>query len=614
MTGLPAGLAARAGISYDAARIFPWGVFWVEGRAGGRDVLVRWTPRHGSQDITPAGMSVASRVHEYGGGAWTAADGTVWFCNAADQRLYRLTAGGAVPVTPAPPRPGAIRYADMRADPAGRHLWSVRERHEPGGVVNDLVRIPAETADAPRAVASGWDFYAFPRPSPDGRRLAWTCWNAPLMPWDGTFLHVADIGPEGNLGEPVLVAGGPAESVFQPEWSPGGVLHFVSDRSGWWGLYAWRDGQAVPVLACEAELGVAQWELGYAAYAFLGRDRIAVIGQRGSRQSLEIIEQGRARQLDLPYTSIKPYLSAHGSQVALIASNPAAAPSVVVADADRGTVRTLAGAAPFSDPEPLSQPEPFSFATTDGARIHGLFYPPRDPARAMPPLIVKAHPGPAASALMRLEWHTQYLTSRGFAVAEIDYRGSTGYGRAFRNALRGEWGVRDVQDCADAAAHLAALGRADPRRIAIWGASAGGYTALRALIRAQAFAACVARSPVIDPLTWRGTAPKFQAHHAGSLIGPWPAAADTYQSRSVLANAGAITHPVLLLHGEQDPVTPVSQSRALARALGNRGQLVVFPDEGHTLRSPEAQRRALETELAFLAAALHVSASSPPQR
>ena len=614
MTGFPAGLAAQPGPSYDAVRILPDGVFWVQGRADGHDVLVRWSPQHGGQDVTPAGMSVASGVHEYGGGAWTAAGGMVWFCNAADQRLYRATRGGAVPVTPAPPRPGAIRYADMRLDPGGRHLWSVRERHEPGTVVNDLVRIPAGTGDAPRSVASGWDFYAFPRPRPDGRRLAWTCWNAPLMPGDGTFLYVADIGPQGSPGEPVLVAGGPGESVFQPEWSPGGVLHFVSDRGGWWGLYAWRDGQVVPVLACEAELGVAQWELGYATYAFLGHDRIAVIAQRGSRQWLEIIEHGRARQLDLPCASIKPYLSADGSQVVLIASSPAATPSVVVADVDRGTARKLAGTAPLSEPESLSSPEPFGFVNRDGTGIDGLYYPPRRPARVPPPLIVKAHPGPTANAAMRLDWHTQYLASHGFAVAEVDYRGSTGYGRAFRNALRGGWGERDVQDCADAAGHLAAHGKADPRRTAIWGASAGGYTALRALIRTKTFAACVARSPVIDPLTWRGTAPKFQAHHADSLIGPWPEAAAAYQARSVLANAEAITRPVLLLHGERDSITPVTQSRALASALGDRGQLVVFPDEGHTLRTPQAQQQAMETELAFLSAALRDTASFPPGR
>jgi len=591
----------RAGrTSYDAVRICAPDVFWIEGRTDGRDVLVRWTAEHDSQDITPDGFSVASYVHGYGGGAWAAVGGTVWFCNAEDQRIYRTAARGVTPVTAPPRKPGAVRYADLRIDPSRRRLWCVREGHGADGVVNDLVSIPAADGSPPRSVASGWDFYAFPRPSPDGRWLAWTCWNAPLMPWDGTFLQVAEIGPNGDLGAPVPVAGGPGESVFQPEWSPGGVLHFTSDRGGWWNLYAWQGGAAVPVLTMEAELGVAQWEFGYSTYAFVGADRVAVIAQRGSRESLEILHQGRPRRVELPYTSIKPYLSANGNQVALIASSPVQAPSVVVVDVDGGTAHPIAGARGLVDPRSLSQPEPFAFTTRDGAEVHGLFYPPSASAGTLPPLIVKAHPGPTANVQMRLDWHTQYLTSHGFAVAEIDYRGSTGYGRAFRNALRGQWGERDPRDCADAAEHLFSADQADPQRTAIWGASAGGYTALRALVRTTTFAACVARSPITDPRTWRDAAPKFQAHHADALIGPWPEATDTYRARSVLDNADKINRPVLLLHGGQDSITPAAQSRALAKALGDRARLAVFPGEGHTLCSPQAQRRAVELELDFL--------------
>jgi dipeptidyl aminopeptidase/acylaminoacyl peptidase len=604
VTGLPADLIARASTSYDAVRICGDTLFWVEGRTNGGDVLIRWTQQDGEQAITPRGFSVASYVHEYGGGAWAATQEAVWFCNADDQRLYRTTSTGTIPVDPPPPHPGTIRYADLRMDPGGRHLWAVRERHEPGRVINDLVAIPATTAAEPRTAASGWDFYAFPRPSPDGRRLAWTCWNAPLMPWDGTWLFAADVSAGGDLGEPVLVAGGADESVFQPEWSPAGVLHFASDRGGLWGLYKWQDADVVPVAVPEAELGVAQWEFGYSTYAFLDSGQIAVIAQRGSRQSLEIAGQGRLRPVDLPYTSIKPYLSAHGSNVAMIASSPAQAPAVVLVDADRHTSQQIAGPDPLADSGSLSQPDPFVFTSRDGAAIHGLYYPPQHPRRIPPPLVVKAHPGPTANVQLRLDWHTQYLTSHGFAVAEIDYRGSTGYGRDFRNALRSAWGERDALDCADSAEYLATLGRADPQRTAIWGASAGGYTALRALIRTPVFAAGIARSPVIDPQTWRDAAPKFQAHHADGLIGPWPEAAPTFWARSVLHNADAISRPVLLLHGDQDTITPVAESRALARALGDRCQLAVFPGEGHTLRSPNVQRRALEMETGFLAAVL----------
>lgn len=250
----------------------------------------------------------------------------------------------------------------------------------------------------------------------------------------------------------------------------------------------------------------------------------------------------------------------------------------------------------------MSEPEPFSFTARDGLRIHGLFYRPRQRSDGPPPLVVKAHPGPTANVAMRVDWHTQYLVSHGFAVAEIDYRGSTGYGRAFRNSLQGAWGHSDALDCADAAQHLASLGRADPQRTAIWGASAGGYTALRALILTDVFAGGIARSPVIDPRTWRQTAPKFQAHHCDELIGAWPEAAALYHARSVLENAQTITCPVLIIHGGADPVTPVDESRALAEALGERAQLVILPGEGHTWRSESAMTRTLTRELGFLRA------------
>jgi dipeptidyl aminopeptidase/acylaminoacyl peptidase len=605
VSGLRADRVAQASTSYDAARIRPDGVFWVEGRPDSVDVLVRWTHEHGSQDLTPEGFSVASYVHEYGGGAWAAADGVVWFCNAEDQRVYRVAAGEVRPVSPAGAVPGAIRYADLTVHPGGGWLWAVRERHEPDQVVNELVRMSAAPGAAPVVVASGWDFYSFPRPSPDGRWLAWTCWNAPQMPWDGTWLHVARVDAGGSLSEPVLVAGGNGESVFQPEWSPDGVLHFVSDRNGWWNLYAWPGSQTIPVLACEAELGVAQWEFGYSTFAFVDAGRIAVVVQRGAQQSLEIIQQGQARSIDLPYTSIKPYLSAYGGHVAMIGSNPAEAPAVVTVDIANHEICQVASIQPAAEPRSLSGPEPFSFTARDGLTIHGLYYRPRQQADGPPPpppLVVKAHPGPTANVPMRLDWHTQYLVSHGFAVAEIDYRGSIGYGRAFRNSLRGAWGNNDALDCTDAAAHLASLGKADPSRTAIWGASAGGYTALRALILTDVFVGGIARSPVIDPRTWRQTAPKFQAHYCDSLIGPWPEAAALYHARSVLENAQAITRPVLLIHGDADPVTPICESRTLAEALGDRAQLVVLTGEGHTWRSEGAVARTLMLELDFLRA------------
>ncbi|GAA2096263.1 S9 family peptidase [Actinomadura alba] len=602
MTGIPAELVARVSTTYDAVQMIGDTVFWIESRPDGRDVLVQRAPDQGVREAVPADMDVASYVHEYGGGAYLTAGDSVWFCNADDQRIYRLTAEAKpVPVTAEPDSPGTHRYADLRLTPDRSLLICVRERHEVGGVVNELVAIPADGQGTVRTIASGWDFYSFPRPSPDGRWLAWTCWNAPSMPWDATWLFIAELSADGRLGGPTLIAGGSEESIFQPEWSRDGTLHFVSDRSGWWNLYAWRHGEVTPVLLQDAELGVAQWELGYSTYAFLDRDRVAVIAQRGGRQQLEVLEDGAVRSMDLPYTSIKPYLSGHGSKVAMIASSPTQSPAVVLVDVDSGQVEPLAVTDPGVPPRQISIPEPFTFSTRDGQHAYGLYYPPTEPSGTeAPPLIVKAHPGPTANFPQRLDWHTQYFTSRGFAVAEIDYRGSTGYGRSYRQALQGQWGIFDALDCADAAAYLTATGRADPDRLVIWGASAGGYTALRSLILTDVFVAGIARCPVIDPATWRDAAPKFQAHHADELIGPWPADEAIYRERSALRHANRISRPTLVLHGEDDPVTPVHESRTFAKALGSRAGLLTFRGEGHVLRSPAAVEHAVQAELAFV--------------
>ncbi|MVZ99052.1 prolyl oligopeptidase family serine peptidase [Actinomadura sp. LD22] len=592
MIPIPADQVAEATTALDAVQVLRGGavVYWLEGRPDGHDVLVRWTPEDGARDVLPPGTDVASYVHEYGGGAYYATDTEVWFCYASDQRIYRTTDHKPVPVTSAT----GARYTDMR--PGATGLWTVRERHEGDRVVNDLAWIPA--SGSPRTAASGWDFYSFPRPSPDGRWLAWTCWNAPTMPWDGTTLYIAEIlDDSGTLSTPQRIAGGPDESVFQPEWSPDGVLHFISDRTGWWNLYRWTGDRVEPVLQRHAELGVAQWEFGYSTYTFLD-DAIAVLVQQGGTQTIELLRDGKTSVLDLPYTSIKPYLSGSATTIAAIASNPQQPPQIVLIDAATGHHQPLT--TPATHTHPATTPEPFSFPTRDGNTAHGLYHSP-PAAGGPPPLIVKAHPGPTANTPLRLDWHTQYFTSRGYAVAEIDYRGSTGYGRAYRQALHSQWGLLDAHDCADAATHLAATGRADPDRTVIWGASAGGYTALRALATTDTFTAAIAHCPVIDPATWRDAAPKFQAHHADTLIGPWPDTAPTYEERSLLHHPEDITRPVLILHGDNDPITPPAQSRALAAALGAQARLLTFPGEGHVLRSPESIKQALTAEENFLA-------------
>lgn len=597
---------AQASVTFDAVQMDGAAVYWIEGRSEG-DVLVSWTSAGGSKDVLPEGTHVASCVHEYGGGAYLATDQGIWFSRADDQRIWRTTSNGVTPVTATR---GQHRYADMRITRDGL-LVCVRERREPGRVVNELVALPAMSCTEPYVIASGWDFYSFPRPSPDGRRLAWTTWNHPLMPWDGTWLWIADVRPDGRLSEPSHVAGGPDESVFQPEWSPDGVLHFVSDRHGWWNLYAYTGAAVEPVLLGETEMGVAQWELGYATYAFLSHGRIAVLLQDGPSQTMAVWHAGprRLEPLTLPYMSMKPYVATDGEQIAVVAAAPDRAPRVALIDPLTRDVRELGEGTASIDRRWISMPERVGFATRDGSAAHGVFYPPhnpdaRPPHDLPPPLIVRPHPGPTANAALRLDPSTQFFTSRGFAVLDVDYRGSTGYGRAYRCALRGRWGLLDVTDCVDAVSHLAEAGRIDPARMAVSGASAGGYTALRALATTDIFVAGVARSAVIEPALWRAVAPKFQAHYCEMLIGAWPEAEDLYAERSVLQHASAITTPVLLIHGDNDPVTPLQQARDLADRLGRRGSLLVLLGEAHRIRRPANISHALHAELAQYRGAL----------
>ncbi|GAA0835038.1 S9 family peptidase [Streptosporangium amethystogenes subsp. fukuiense] len=573
MSPIPAEVVACATVLYDAVQAVGEAVYWIEGRPDG-DVLVRWTAAEGRQDVLPEGFHVASYVHEYGGGAYLATERDLWFCNADDQRVYHVRDGGhPVPVTSA--SSGTWRYADLRLLPGTGELVCVRERHEETGVHNELVVLSAE----PSIIASGEDFYMSPEPSPDGKRLAWVSWNAPLMPWDGSRLWLADIGPDGVLTGTRLVAGGDEESVCQPRWSDDGVLHFVSDRSGWWNLYAWRDGHAEPVITGEFEVAAAPWEFGYRTYVFQGDQVIAVV-QQGPLHSLVVRRSGGdLERLALPYTSIKPYLATADEKVTFIGSSPTRLPTVVLAETS-GAVHELTPVDVTLDQASLVRPEPFTFGTRDGGEAYGLYYLPSGGSDEPPPLLVRAHPGPTANWPLRLDLHAQYFTSRGFAVADVDYRGSTGYGRAYRLGLHHRWGMVDATDCADAARHLVSAGQADPGRVAIWGASAGGYTVLRALAITDVFAVGIARSAVVDLESWSRAAPKFQAHHAELLRGEFSGGSEA-----------AIQRSLLLIHGDEDRVTPLEQARSL------NARLVVIPGAGHTLRRPADVRHVLRVEL-----------------
>ncbi|WP_433246133.1 S9 family peptidase [Streptosporangium sp. CA-135522] len=592
MSPISAELVARATVSYDAVQTVGETVYWIEGRPDG-DVLMRWTPSGGPQDALPEGFHVTSYVHEYGGGAYLAIEWDIWFCNAADQRIYRASDGRPpVPVTPSPVQPGVLRYADLRLLPGTDKLICVRERHEgDGSVHNELVMLPVDGSAEPKVIVSGDDFYMSPEPSPDGRRLAWVSWNAPLMPWDGTWLWVADIQADGTLTGRRLVAGGEEESVCQPRWSPDGVLHLVSDRSGWWNLYAWRDDRLDPVITGEFEVAAAPWEFGYRTYAFRDTQIVAVVQQGPRHRLVARHSDGSLEPLALPYTSIKPYLAMAGRKLAFIGSSPAKLPTVVLADPD-GSVQELTDNDFGIDPTSFAQPERFTFPTRDGGEAYGLYYPPFEESDQPPPLLVRAHPGPTTNWPMRLDLHAQFFAGHGFAVADVDYRGSTGYGRAYRLGLRGRWGAADATDCADAALHLTSVGRADPERTAIWGASAGGYTVLRALATTDVFAAGIARSAVVDLTTWSSAAPKFQAHHAELL--------DSDHHHDADESKVGIRRPLLLIHGDEDCITSISQVRSLAQRFSHGSQLIIISGAGHVLRRHSDIQHVLFTELGYI--------------
>lgn len=597
--------AAAAAAPVDEVGFANGELLWLEGQ-GGRTALVGWSEVRGRREISPPGADVGSDVYGYGGGAWAAGGGSVWFCDQRDGRIWCIVPGRSpVPVSRSDEGPVRSRYADLYVTAGGGQVVCIRERGENRETTTDIVSVGSD--GRPRVLATGADFHVHPRLDRTGHRLSWVTWSDPLLPWDGTWLWTADVRKPSQ--PPVLVAGGTEESVLQPAWGPDGGLYFLSDRSGWWNLYRWHAGRVGPVVTAEAEMAAAPWQLGYATYAFLPAGRIAVLLQNGPSCRLAVWEPGAGRPQDvpLPYTSIKPYLTAHGHQVALIGSNPAQVPTVAIVDTTTGAVREITTPPPLADARYLSVPESIELPTRDGRAAHGLFYPPTNPdvtppVSGRPPLIIRPHPGPTAGITERLDPAVQFFTSHGIAVLDLDYRGSTGYGRAYRQVLNGRWGILDVTDSVDAADHLAATGRTDAARVAISGASAGGYTALRALATTTRFAAGTARAAIADPATWRAAVPRFQRHHTTDLIGPWPQAAPTYRERSALHDAHRITAPVLLVHGDHDDVAPVAAVQDLAgqlREAGIRCTLLLQPGEGHPPRSPAAVAAALDAELAL---------------
>jgi dipeptidyl aminopeptidase/acylaminoacyl peptidase len=584
--------------------------YWLESRPreGGRYVVVGGPP---AQELTPAPFNVRTRVHEYGGGAFAVADGTIYFCNWTDQRIYRQRSGGQPEPLTAPGRGGELRYADLGVDRARDRIVCViedhtREGHEP---TNALAAVSLRDG-AVTVLSQGRDFYSSPALSADGARFAWQSWDHPNMPWDGCELWVADVAPDGSLASPRRVAGGWTESVFQPEWSPEGVLHFVSDRTGWWNLYRLVEGRAEPVLQIEAELGQPQWSFGTKTYGFAGDEIVLFYNQGGVSHVARLDPRaGRPTPIETGRSSLHDLRVGPGF-VVLVGGSPTEPNAIFSVDLADGALTVLGRASDLRiDPGHVSLPRPIEFPTAGGLTAHAFFYRPanRDyqaPHGESPPLLVISHGGPTGATDTVFDPSIQYWTSRGFAVLDVNYGGSTGYGRAYRQRLNGRWGIVDVDDCVNGARYLVERNEVDPDRLAIRGGSAGGYTTLAALAFRDLFKAGASYYGVSDLEALAKETHKFESRYLDSLIGPYPERRDLYVERSPVHHAGRLNCPVIFFQGLEDKVVPPDQAERMVEALRRKGVMVdyiPFEGEQHGFRKAENIQRSLEAELAFYA-------------
>ena len=588
-------------------------IYWIEQRPteGGRYVVVRRTPEGEIADVTPAGFNARTRVHEYGGGAYCVVDGTVYFSNDRDQRLYRQTQGGTpAPITPA----GDIRYADAVADRARRRLICVREDHTVGAgqAVNSLVAVDVAGEKDPAVLVEGNDFYSSPRLSPSGSHLAWLTWNHPNMPWDGTELWVAEVTEAGELRAAKKVAGGEQESLCQPEWSPEGVLYFLSDRSNWWNLYRWRHTGDEPLLQIDAELGTPQWQFGMSTYAFESEARIVCQVRAGGLCRLATIDtqSGRMDNIASPFTAFAASLLCLPGKVVTIAGAPTEPVQVITVKIATGMVDMLRRSADVPVALGyLSIPETIEFPTEGGKTAYAFYYPPRNPDYVppdgeLPPLIVMAHGGPTSAVSNALDLSDQYWTSRGFGYLAVNYGGSTGFGREFRQRLNQQWGVVDVADCVNGARYLVERGLVDGDRVAITGGSAGGYTVLRALTSTHFFNAGASHFGISDLEIFHTDTHKFESMYDQNLIGPWPEARQVYRERSAIHALERIKAPVILFQGLEDKIVPPNQAELIVAALREKRlpvAYVPFEGEQHGFRIAKNIKRSIEGELYFYA-------------
>jgi dipeptidyl aminopeptidase/acylaminoacyl peptidase len=604
-------LIVSSTIAIDAIQLDGGDIYWNEERPteGGRNVIVRRSADGELTDMTPPSFNARTTVHEYGGGAYTVDAGVVYFSNFADQRLYRQHPDAPPqPITP----PSDMRYADGVIDRRRGRMICVREDHTGGAEAsNTIIALALDGSGAMDVLTQGYDFYSTPRLSPDGAQLAWLAWKHPNMPWDGTELWLATLNDKGLIDSARLVAGGPEESIFQPEWSPDNVLHFVSDRTGWWNLYRWHAAQIEPLHTMQAEFGLPQWVFGMTTYGFESANRIVCVYSTGGIDQLAILDtaSGTFEPIATPYTTFA-YPHAGPGQLVALAGSPTEHAAVVCIDLATRQIQTLRRTSDLEvDFGYISIAQTIEFPTDGGLTAHAFFYPPsnadyRAPVGERPPLLVMSHGGPTGAATSELDLVKQYWTSRGIAVLDVNYGGSTGYGRAYRQRLNNQWGIVDMNDCANGALYLARRGEVDRDRLAITGGSAGGYTTLCVLTFRDEFSAGASYYGVSDLAALAQDTHKFESRYLDQLIGPYPERKDVYEQRSPIHHSNRLECPVILFQGLEDKVVPPSQAQLMVDALRAKGlpvAYVAFEGEQHGFRKAENIKRALDGEFYFYA-------------
>lgn len=606
---ITAELVAGGEVGLEQVRLDEDDIYWIERRSqeGGRKVIVRRTVDGQVSDVTPVPFNARTRVHEYGGGDYAVSNGTIVFSNFADQRLYVQSSGSQPrPLTPAV----ELRYADGQVDRRRNLFFCVREDHRgQGEAINALVSVKLDREDAGTVLVCGNDFYSTPRLSTDGSQLAWLTWNHPNMPWDGTELWAGKLKEDGSVSEAVQVAGGAPESIFQPEWSPGGTLYFVSDRTGWWNLYRWQGNRVEAVCPMDAEFGEPQWVFGGSLYDFESEERIICSYLKDGQWQLAGIDTttGTLTRVETSYSTISRIQTGEGRALLIASSStePACIVSLALTTHDLDVLRRAREI--HVDSRYVSAPRPIEFPTGKDQTAHGIVYPPQNldyvgPAYEKPPLLVMSHGGPTSATSMSLRYAIQYWTSRGIAVLDVNYGGSSGYGRAYRERLKGQWGIVDVDDCVNGAAYLVQRGEVDGNRLAIRGGSAGGYTTLCALTFRDTFRAGASHYGISDLEALAKDTHKFESRYLDKLIGPYPQRRDVYVERSPIHFTDRLACPMILFQGLEDKVVPPNQAEKMVEAVRAKGLPVAyltFEGEQHGFRKAENIKRVLEAELYF---------------